>query len=59
MISEPPNKKTDPLVKAAAALEQWLRDEVTARHQEYLADPSRAVPLEDVLARIDARRAAR
>jgi antitoxin ParD1/3/4 len=47
------------LLERDAAVEQWLRDEVIAGHQEYLADPSRGVPAEDILARIKARRAAR
>jgi hypothetical protein len=61
MMDLPPNKKMDPKVSPVgdATLEQWLRDEVIAGHQEYLADPSQAVPVEDVLARIKARRAAR
>jgi hypothetical protein len=45
--------------KRDAALEQWLRDEVIAGHQEYLADPSQGVPAEEILDRIKARRAAR
>ena len=39
-------------------VERWLRDEVLRGHAEYLADPGSAVPAEDVLARIKARRAA-
>jgi putative addiction module CopG family antidote len=46
------------LLDRDAAVEQWLRDEVVAGHKEYLADPSRAVPAEDILPRIRARRAA-
>jgi len=41
-----------------AAVEQWLRDEVIAGHQEHLADPSQAVPAEEIFDRIKARRAA-
>jgi antitoxin ParD1/3/4 len=41
-----------------ATVEQWLRDEVIAGHQEYLADPSQGVPAEEILDRIKARRAA-
>jgi antitoxin ParD1/3/4 len=41
-----------------AAIAQWLRDEVTAGHQEYLADPSKGVPAEEILDRIKARRLA-
>jgi antitoxin ParD1/3/4 len=39
-----------------AAVEKWLRDEVMAGHEEYLADPSQAVPADAVLQRIKARR---
>jgi antitoxin ParD1/3/4 len=39
-----------------AAVERWLRDEVIAGHQEYLADPSQGVPAEEILDRIWARR---
>jgi putative addiction module CopG family antidote len=41
------------------AVEKWLREEVLAGHQEYLADPSKGVPAEEVLGRIKNRRAAR
>ncbi|TCH96595.1 type II toxin-antitoxin system ParD family antitoxin [Roseococcus sp. SYP-B2431] len=41
-----------------AAVERWLREEVTAGHAEYLADPSKGVPAEQILDRIKARRAA-
>jgi antitoxin ParD1/3/4 len=41
-----------------AAVEQWLRDEVIAGHQEYLADPSQGVRAEEILDRIKACRAA-
>jgi antitoxin ParD1/3/4 len=41
------------------ALEKWLREEVVAGHDEYLASPSKGVSAEDVLLRIEARRAAR
>jgi antitoxin ParD1/3/4 len=40
-----------------AVVGQWLRDEVIAGHQEYLADPSQGVPAKEVLGRIKARRA--
>jgi putative addiction module CopG family antidote len=42
-----------------AAVEKWLREEVVAGHEEYLADPSKGVPAEAILDRIKARRAAR
>ncbi len=41
------------------AVEKWLREEVLAGHREYLADPSKGVPAEEVLGRIKNRRAAR
>jgi antitoxin ParD1/3/4 len=46
------------LIERDAALERWLREEVVAAHQEYLADPSTAVPADAVVGRIKARRAA-
>ena len=47
------------LLERDTAVEQWLREEVIAGHQEYLADPSQGVPAEEILDRIKARRAAR
>lgn len=32
------------LIDRDAAIEKWLREEVIAGHQEYLADPSKGVP---------------
>jgi antitoxin ParD1/3/4 len=46
------------LLERDAAVERWLREEVAVGHQEYLADPSKAVPAEEILPRIKARRAA-
>jgi putative addiction module CopG family antidote len=46
------------LLERDAAIERWLREEVAAGHQEYLADPSKGVPGEAVLGRIKARRSA-
>jgi hypothetical protein len=61
MMDLPPDKKVDPRLNPAgdAALEQWLREEVMGGHQEYLAHPSQAAAVEDILARIKARRAKR
>ena len=42
----------------AAELDTWLRDEVVTGHDEYMVDPSRAVPAGDVLAAIKSRRKA-
>ncbi|HWN52595.1 MAG TPA: type II toxin-antitoxin system ParD family antitoxin [Xanthobacteraceae bacterium] len=47
------------LLERDAAVERWLREEVVAGHQEYLADPSKGVPAEAILDRIKARRATR
>jgi putative addiction module CopG family antidote len=47
------------LLERDAAVERWLREEVAAGHREYMADPSKGVPAEQVLGRIKARRAAR
>ncbi len=46
------------LIERDAAVERWLRDEVMSGHAEYLADPSKVVPAEEVLHRIKARRTA-
>jgi antitoxin ParD1/3/4 len=45
------------ILERDAAIERWLREEVVAGHQEYLADPSKGVPADAVLDRIKARRA--
>jgi len=45
------------LIERDATVERWLRDEVVAGDAEYRADPSRAVPAEDILPRIKLRRA--
>ena len=47
------------LLERDAAVERWLREEVVAGHQEYLADPSKGVPAEAIPDRIKARRATR
>jgi hypothetical protein len=41
------------------ASERWIREEVTAGHGEYLADPSKGIPATEILGRIKARRAAK
>lgn len=58
-VSEVVREGVHALLERDAAVEQWLRDEVIPGHEEYLADPSRGVPAEDILARIRARRPAR
>lgn len=47
------------LMDRDAAVERWLREEVVAGHQEYLADPSKGVPADAMLRRIKASRATR
>jgi len=46
------------LMEREAAVERWLREEVVAGHAEYMADPSKGVPADQILGRIKARRAA-
>ena len=46
------------LMDRDADVERWLREDVLSGHAEHLADPSKAVPAEDVLARIRTRRKA-
>lgn len=43
------------LMERDAAFEAWLQ-QVKAGHEEYMTDPSKGVPAEEVLARIKARR---
>ena len=57
-ISEVVRDGVRALLERDAAVERWLREEVVAGHQEYLADPSKGIAADDVLARIKARRAA-
>jgi putative addiction module CopG family antidote len=45
------------LIERDTAVERWLREEIVAGHQEYLADPSKGIPADAVLGRIKARRA--
>jgi putative addiction module CopG family antidote len=47
------------LLERDAAVERWLREEVLAGHEEYLADPTKGVSADEILGRIKARRAAR
>jgi len=46
------------LMERDAAVERWLREEVVSGHAEHLANPSKAIPVEEVLPRIKARRTA-
>jgi putative addiction module CopG family antidote len=47
------------LLERDMEVEQWLRDEVVPGHAEYLADPSKGVPADQIMNRIRSRRAAR
>jgi putative addiction module CopG family antidote len=47
------------LLERDGAVERWLREEVVAGHLEYLSDPAKGVPADEILGRIKARRAAR
>ena len=47
------------LLERDTAVEQWLREGVVAGHQEYLSDPSKGVPSDELLQRIKAWRYAR
>lgn len=52
-------ESVDPDESFDAAAESWLRSEVAAAYDALKADPSRAVPVDDVRARLDAKWAAR
>lgn len=43
------------LMERDAAVERWLREEVVSGHAEHLADPSKAIPAEEVLRGIKGR----
>jgi putative addiction module CopG family antidote len=58
-VSEVVRDGVQALLERDDAIERWLRDEVVAGHQEYLADPSKGAPAEAILDRIKARRSAR
>jgi putative addiction module CopG family antidote len=47
------------LMERDAAVERWLYEEVVAGHKEYLSDPSKGVPADEVLTRLKARRTAK
>ncbi len=55
-VSEVMREGVRALMERDAAVERWLLEEVVPGHAEHLADPSKAVPAEDVLGRIEARR---
>ena len=56
-VSEVMREGVRALLERDAAIERWLREEVVAGHEEYVADPSKGVPAEAILDRIKARRA--
>lgn len=56
-VSEVMREGVRALMERDAAVERWLREDVLAGHAEYLADPSKAVPADEVLAHIKGRRA--
>jgi hypothetical protein len=47
-----------PEIAEATAIETWLREQALVGHAEFLAEPSKSVAAEELLARIKARRAA-
>jgi putative addiction module CopG family antidote len=47
------------LLDRDAALERWLREEATKSYDEYKADPSRAIPANQVMQRIRERAVSR
>ena len=49
-VSEVVREGVRALLERDAAIERWLREEVVAGHPEYLADPSKGVPAEEILA---------
>ncbi|WP_313601950.1 type II toxin-antitoxin system ParD family antitoxin [Rhizobium sp.] len=44
------------LLEDESALERWIEEELPARHDAYLKDPSIGVPAKDVRARFEAKR---
>jgi len=42
-----------------AAVDKWLRDEVAKSYDEYAADPSIGIPVDDIMARLRASYRAR
>jgi antitoxin ParD1/3/4 len=55
-VSEVMHDGLQALIARDEAIEQWLHQEVVGGHQEYLANPSKAVPAEAIIGRIKARR---
>ncbi|MEV4608537.1 type II toxin-antitoxin system ParD family antitoxin [Neorhizobium sp. LMR1-1-1.1] len=44
------------LLEDESVLERWIEEELPARYEAYLKDPSRAIPAEEVHARFEAMR---
>ena len=44
------------LIDREDTLDRWLQETVVAGHQEYLADPSKAIPADEILERIRRRK---
>lgn len=57
-VSEAVRDGISALIEREASLERWLSEEIAAGHAEYLADPSKGVPADEVLTSLKARRAA-
>ncbi len=55
-VSEVMREGIRALMERDVALERWLRTEVAAAYDAHMADPSRGISAEEVLARIKARR---
>ena len=47
------------LIERDSAFEKWLREEVVASIEEYEADPSAAIPADEMMQRLRARAAER
>ena len=58
-VSEVMRDGVQALLERDEKVEQWLRDEVVPGHAEYLADPSKGVPADQIMNRIRSRRGAR
>ncbi len=46
------------LMERDAAVERWLREDVIAGHKEYVLDPSKGIPADEIMPRLRARRLA-
>jgi putative addiction module CopG family antidote len=55
-VSEVVREGVRALIERDAAVEKWLREEVVKGYDEYMADPSSAIPIEEVMNHIRAGR---